>query len=111
MSKTSAEIIEEIGDFIQKSKENEPETITIGPSDLTSISLDESLIVDNSDYDLFSDTRPITPLHDFFSLDPTQSLQDLEDMCEQYPSLKKSLEQFRHFYSLTIDDWKNNDGY
>ena len=116
MSKTSEEIIEEIGDFFNRIKQNSTETITIDSSDtifLDADSLDlDDLTIDSStsEYPILDfDVDLASEWQDLLGVDPCQSTEDLENMCEQYPSLKRSLEQFRQFYKLTIDDWRNQD--
>jgi hypothetical protein len=64
----------------------------------------------NSDLNYWTDT---TNLRDW-SINPDvvfenymPNIKELEKMCEEYPGLGKAYENFKLFYKLVEDDWRN----
>ena len=48
-------------------------------------------------------------LCEYIGIDTDVLPEDLDNMCERYPSLQKALEQFKNTYNLVKDDWRNDN--
>jgi hypothetical protein len=48
-------------------------------------------------------------LCEYIGIDTDVLPEDLDKMCDRYPSLKKALEQFKNTYNLVKDDWRNDN--
>ena len=84
------------------------ETITITSTMGSDVVTASDSIVSSTtaiDYDAVTVSDPYGDLSEYLGIDRFQSIDDLKRMCEQYPALKKSLEQFKITYNIVKDDW------
>ena len=76
-------------------------TIDLGGSTLT---LDDSWVINDGTIDLDSLTITLNDPVEFE--DNMPSVAKVEDMCNDYPSLRKAYENFKTIYKMVHQDWQ-----
>lgn len=96
-SNSSAEIT---GDIFVNSN------MTISDVSISASSIDTSTWVTSIDHDYFIPTSVVKTepfVHDF------PRLSQVQEMCKEYPGLKKAYENFKTMYTMVEQDWRGKN--